>query len=101
MPLRQEQIGGHAEMFRQRADVRQRQLPFAPQNHRAQRPVNDQQPRRGFFSASSGRFFGNVAGRDKAGAVQVNLRRERGQSLKRRDAKFTNAVKGVGSVLDS
>jgi hypothetical protein len=26
-------------MFCQRADVRQRQLPFAAQNHRAQRPV--------------------------------------------------------------
>ncbi len=36
VPLRQEQIGGHAEMFRQRADVRQCQLPFAAQDHRAQ-----------------------------------------------------------------
>ena len=38
--LRQEQIGGHAETFCQRADVRQRQPPFAAQNHRTQRPVN-------------------------------------------------------------
>ena len=32
-------------MFCQRADVRQRQLPFAAQNHRAQRAVNVEQPR--------------------------------------------------------
>src|SRR3989442_861042 len=32
-------------MFCQRADVRQRQLPFAAQNHRTQRAVNVQQPR--------------------------------------------------------
>jgi len=35
--LRQEQIGGHAETFCQRADVRQRQPRFPAQNHRAQR----------------------------------------------------------------
>ena len=33
--LRQEQIGRYAKMFGERADVRQRQLPFSAQNHRA------------------------------------------------------------------
>jgi hypothetical protein len=42
VPLRQEQISGHSETLRQRADMCQRQPPFAAQNHCAQGAVNAQ-----------------------------------------------------------